>query len=534
VRIARPAAVAGVLALLAGSSAASAVAASGATPLPPGVDALVSASAKAHTRALVSSKLHTRGSHSLVLAFVVAGGGSTGQHVSQLSGDGLRWRPLVRSDGSSGSVEVWSAHAKRRLSGRIVARLASAAYPASIMVVAYAGSSPYISRHAASHGRASMPRIRLKPTSGSLLWTVGISAGQRTPVLVSSAAPDRRVMLRTFDRAHRTGAWVELATARTAQVASAAGASPSRTWAMAAVDVVVPGLKRLIEEGLLNAFGAHPAASAALPAYCPPLPAFEVGVQDDPVFFGMQPAMSAARGFELATNLFHARELRMNVIWGQVKHWGWGPYDRAVQMAREHCWAVHMTIMWTPTFAEGYLNSELSGKHLNTALLASFASEVVGRYAHDVQRFAIGDEPDDAKFMAHRENLATDLADYDRMYMAGYNAIRATDPGAEVLAGEIGGNNFFAWLRNVAALPANGVGIHPYSLTNKTSEFVQDIAPEPLFVTEDGIPASEPHQLARDYEREELARTGGARGFIFYQLSRADSNERFWWNTGIE
>jgi hypothetical protein len=259
-----------------------------------------------------------------------------------------------------------------------------------------------------------------------------------------------------------------------------------------------------------------------------------VGVQDDPVFLGLQPAMSPTRGFQLGAALFHARLLRLNVDWGEVKRYGWAPYDRAVQMARERCWAVHMTIMWTPAYAEGYLNSELSARHLDPRLLASFASEIAVRYAGQVGRFAIGNEPNDGKFMNLTHNLPTDLATYDRMYLAGHAAVKAANPTAQVIAGEIGGHYIKEWLANLATLPSDGVAIHAYSETYKTSEFVNIVKPVPLLISEDGIPASDPHQIAHDLEREEVARLGGAKEYVFYQLSRADANERFWWNTGIE
>jgi hypothetical protein len=516
--------------------------ASGAMPtcataeLPPGVESLVSANAKARAVTLASPRLYTQSSHALLLAFVLAGGAAAGERVGRLFGDGLHWSPVARSDGRTGATEVWRARAGHRLSGRIVAKLASAAYPASITVVAYGGTSPYVAAHAASKGRASKPRITLRPTAGSLVWTVGLSERQRTAVPIS-ASPSRRVVLRTFDRRHRTGAWIELAAVRSSHVASAAGASWARSWNLAAVDVVVPSLKRLIEEGLLSAYSANhagPADAAALPRYCPPTPAFEVGVQDDPVFLGLQPAMTPTRGYELAATVFHARLLRLNVDWGEVKRYGWAPYDRAVQMARERCWTVYMTIMWTPIYEEKYWNSELSGKHLNPALLASFATETAARYAGQVGRFAIGNEPNGGKFMALTGNVSADLATYDHMYLAGYNAVKAADPRAEVIAGEIGERHIYEWLANLASLPSSGVSVHAYSLGKVIGELVKYIAPVPLLVSEDGVPASEPNQIAHDIEREEAARHAGAKMFVFYQLSRADSNERFWWNTGIE
>jgi hypothetical protein len=504
---------------------------------PPGVDALVSATAKGRATTLASPRLQTHNPHTLLLAFVVAGGTTTRERVSRVFGGGLHWSPVARSDGANGAIEVWKARAHHWLRGRITAALASAAHPASITVVAYTGSSPYVAAHAAGDGRASTPRIKLRPAAGSLLWTVGLGEGQRQPLQASHASPGRRTVLRMFDWRPRTGAWIQVTAVRSSHLARVAGTSWSRSWNLAAVDVVVPSLKRAIEEGLLDAYGARRGGGTShLPSgqNCPPNPAFEVGVEDDPVFLGLQPAMSPTHGFELAGRVFHARLLRLNMVWGEVKKYGWAPYDRAVQMARERCWAVHMTIMPTPNYAERYLNSELSARHLNLALVASFSREIAARYAGQVARYGIGNEPNMGQFMPVTGNLSVDIPNYDRMYMAGYNAVKGADPSAQVVAGEIAAKNPFEWLSNLETLPSNGVSMHPYRFTNLIEQFVKYIQPIPLLIGEDGVPASDPNQLARDLEREEIARHAGATAFIFYQLSRADTNERFPWNTGIE
>ncbi len=511
--------------------------------LPPGVDALVSVSAHGRARTLVSPRLRTKTPHSLLLVFVVAHGDAPGERVRRISAAGVRWSPVVRGDGPAGATEVWKAHARNWWSGRIVVALAAAAYPASITVVAYGGASPYVAAHAARQGHASTPRLGLRPIAGSLVWTVGLSTGQGTRAIVRSASPSRRVLLRTFEPRHRTGEWIELAAAKSSNVATAAGASRARSWSLVAVDVVVPSLKRLIEQGQLTAYGfvgsltkrrGGPPNGVSLPPYCPPYPAFEVGVQDDPVFLGLQPAMSPARGFELASTVFHARLLRLNVIWGQVKRYGWAPYDRAVQMARERCWAVQMTIMPTPLGDEGFLNSELSARHFGIGLFAAFSKEIATRYAGQVMRFAIDNEPDGASYIPPGGDLASHLAFYDNLYMASYTAVRAADPGAQVLAGELYSQNISEWLDNVAALPSDGVGIHPYGgVSSAIGAFVRYIAPVPLLVTEFGVAASHPTQIQQDLEHEEAARREGAHAFIFYQLSRADTNEGDW-NTGIQ
>src|SRR5947209_9854164 len=113
--------------------------------------------AKSSTNRIASPRLHTKDSRTLLLAFVVAGGAVGGERVKQITGDGLRWSVLARSDGGTGATEIWRARAKHRLAGRIVARLAAAAYPASIRVVAYGGASTYLATHAAREGRASTP-----------------------------------------------------------------------------------------------------------------------------------------------------------------------------------------------------------------------------------------------------------------------------------------------------------------------------------------------------------------------------------------
>jgi hypothetical protein len=277
VRALRLVAIAIVLGAPASGAVPAAASPSASARLPPGVDALVSMSAHARATTLVSPRLRTP--HGLLLAFVVARGDAPGEHVRRISAAGLRWSPVVRGDASIGATEVWQARARHWWSGRIVATLAAAAYPASITVMAYGGASPYVARHAARQGRASTPKIRLRPIAGSLVWTMGLTAGQGTSAIVRSASPSRRVLSRSFEPRHRTGEWIELATARSSKVATAAGASPARSWSLVAVDVVVPGLKRLIEEGRLTAYG--PVGSVTkrpalfLPPYCPPYPALK-------------------------------------------------------------------------------------------------------------------------------------------------------------------------------------------------------------------------------------------------------------------
>jgi hypothetical protein len=531
------------IAVALGALATSAVPSAANARLPPGVDALVSVSARTRAATLVSPLLRTRAPHSLLLAFVVAHSGRSGEHVRSITAAGLHFSPVVRGDGSIGATEVWQARARNWWSGRVLATLAAAAYPASVTVVAYAGSSPYVQAHAATEGRASAPKTRLRAIAGSQVWTLGLSTEQRAPSLARPASEGRQVLLQRFAPRQRAAEWLELAATQSANFATPQGASPAHTWRLVAVDVVVPSLEQLIKEGKLTANGfiasvstrpGYPSTGVSVPPDCQPSPEFEVGVEDDPVFLGLQPAMSPVRGFELAASVFHARLLRLNVIWGQVKAYGWTPYDQAVRMARERCWSVQLTIMPTPLYEESFSNDELSARNFNIALFASFAREIATRYAGQVARFAIDNEPDGADFIPPGGNLEAHIAFYDSLFLASSAAVSSADPGAQVLAGELGGRNISEWLPNVAQLPSSGVGIHPYgSLNDDIGELVKEIAPVPLLVTEYGVPASHPDQIQEDLEAEETARREGAHAFIFYQLSRADSSEGRW-DTGIE
>lgn len=514
------------LALL--SAGAQALAAAGPPSAP--IDAVLSAGSKRRTFTLTSPRLHTYSAHALVLAFVTASGSTMGERVTRVSGDGLHWSPVVRSDGASGAAEVWEAHATSRIEGPILADVRYAAYPASITVVAFTGPSPYVQAHASSQGRASTPAIQLEPAAGSLLWAVGRSEGETEPITPSLG---RHLIYRSLDRRTHAGGWVQVTTPTSSRIARVADKARPRRWGLAAVAVAVPGLAQAaaLRAKLANAAAAAAAASAR--PGCAPRSGFEVGVEDDPVFLGMQPAMSATRGFELASSVFSAQLLRLNLMWGEVRQYGWTPYDLAVQMARERCWTVQMTIMPTPTYAEGSLPSELSAKNLNLGLMASFVREIATRYAGEVERFSIGNEPNEGKFLAPKATLAEKLSIYDQMYMVGYNAVKAVDPSAQVIAGELSGNHIIEWLENVDTLPSEGIAIHPYGLPNQISQFASIIYPIPLLVSEDGVQASDPNQIADDLKREEIAREGGAIEIVFYQLSRADSTEGGW-DTGIE
>jgi RHS repeat-associated protein len=200
----------------------------------PTVDTMVSASAHTQGNELASPKLRTRSSHDLVLAFISASGPASGaQRVTRLSRDGLHWSLVARNARAGGTTEIWQAHARHRLSGRVTVWLKASGYPAALVVTAFGGSSPYIKNHATSHGQASSPAIQLGGANGALIWAVGHSTGQKAP---TRPLAGQRLLAKFYDKPSHSGGWVQRATGSSAS-ARIADANSSAQWQMAAVAI---------------------------------------------------------------------------------------------------------------------------------------------------------------------------------------------------------------------------------------------------------------------------------------------------------
>jgi RHS repeat-associated protein len=200
---------------------------------PPTVDALVSVKSKGQGK-LASPKLRTHRSHDLVLAFISASGPASGvQRITHVSGDGLHWSLVTRSDGASGAVEIWQAHALGRLSGAVTVRLRVSGYPADATIAAFAGSSPHLVAHATSQGHSSVPSNRLIPAAGTLLWAVGHSTGQKRAMRPHAG---QRLVSQFFDHATHSGGWVQQTNAPST-AAGIADTTPSGYWGLVAVSI---------------------------------------------------------------------------------------------------------------------------------------------------------------------------------------------------------------------------------------------------------------------------------------------------------
>jgi len=215
----------------------------------------------------------------------------------------------------------------------------------------------------------------------------------------------------------------------------------------------------------------------------------EVALQDDPVFirdayYDRERAYADARRLGVSW-------LRINVYWHSVlgpaarrrraparPRYDWGSYDRAILAAHAHGVRVELTLTgpaprWATAGAPGGVDRPDAGA------FAGFARAAASHFRGRVRRYSIWNEPNYATFLSP-QSVAP--AVYRRLFEAGSSAIRALDPGAQVLIGETAPNGVrgkviapLEFLRRVACatpayrparrcapLRADGYAHHPY------------------------------------------------------------------------
>jgi len=201
------------------------------TPVLPVLDAMVRRAGTGASK-LKSPRLQTHGTHDLLLAFIAAS--SSGQRVVGVSGGGLRWSLVSRSDGASGAAEVWQAHTRSKLNAAVTVRLRRGTR-ATATIAAFSGAEPHLVAHAASHGHATVPTSTYVAASGVTVWAVGQSAGQTTPVRPTAG---QQLVTQQFNKGARADGWVQLITTphSGAQIADAATAAQ---WGLVTVAIGV-------------------------------------------------------------------------------------------------------------------------------------------------------------------------------------------------------------------------------------------------------------------------------------------------------
>ena len=188
-----------------GTSASISVTVSNAASGPPAIDALVSTDQTATQSTVVSPAFSTTASNELVLAFIATDYLSgTNTTVTGVTGAGLTWALVGRTNVQSGTSEIWRAFAPARLTGVTVTATLSQAAVSSLTVASFSNvdtsgtnGSGAIGATASGNALPGAPAATLITTRNNS-WVFGVgndfdNAVARTPgsnqVIVHQALP---------------------------------------------------------------------------------------------------------------------------------------------------------------------------------------------------------------------------------------------------------------------------------------------------------------------------------------------------------
>jgi chitodextrinase len=153
-------------------------------PPPTMICFVIQADVSVHNKSTVTTpSFHTAMAGETLLAFVSSDGPSgAGKQTATVSGAGLTWTLVKRSNSQSGDSEVWQATANSVLSNATVTSTpAKAGYSQDLMVVAYEGVAG-VGASVAGSGASGAPSVKLTTTAAtSLVFAVGNDWDNATP-----------------------------------------------------------------------------------------------------------------------------------------------------------------------------------------------------------------------------------------------------------------------------------------------------------------------------------------------------------------
>lgn len=141
----------------------------------------------------------------------------------------------------------------------------------------------------------------------------------------------------------------------------------------------------------------------------------------------------------------------------------WAATDRVVAAARAHGLRVLANISYAPAWARGRF-SRASAPPRSLPAWSAFVAAATTRYRGQVAAYEIWNEPNLAKFYGGR----VDPASYAGLLVAAADAVRRSDPDAQVLLGglTLGGSDPVAFLeavyRDGGGDSFDALSIHPY------------------------------------------------------------------------
>ena len=204
----------------------------------------------------------------------------------------------------------------------------------------------------------------------------------------------------------------------------------------------------------------------------------EFALQDDDVFVHQ-------RGYDRDRAIDHAvalgaTRLRVNVLWARTLVSGGASdpvYDfSAIDSLQEEAYQRGIDLQLTiagPAPAWATRDHKVGNVAPDPKKYATFVRTVVTHFKGRVDRYSIWNEPNWKSWLGPQKEAAKL---YRGLYTAGYAAVKAADPEAEVLIGELaptGGGKAIAPLKflrdmfkGAKPMKADGFAIHPYQLTS--------------------------------------------------------------------
>jgi hypothetical protein len=211
----------------------------GCSTIAPTQDMMVSTDQRTPVNALVSPAFTTSKAGELLIAYVSADGGTKPQSVATMTGAGLTWKLVSRSNTNGGTTEVWKAMASAVVvKAKITATLAHGGYDGLITVAAYQNASGIGSSSAAGAIRGA-PSATLRPTGcNSRVVAVGHDYSHATaPAPVTGQTIAHQVL----DTRAGDSFWIQQATAMTtaALPVTMADLIPTKDiWQLVAVEIL--------------------------------------------------------------------------------------------------------------------------------------------------------------------------------------------------------------------------------------------------------------------------------------------------------
>jgi hypothetical protein len=137
-------------------------------------------------------RLSTSVPNDLLVAFVAARGPVKGNQTSVVSGGGVTWHFLARSNARRGDAEIWWARSPRKLFAvKVTAKAHFTGLPITLVVASYKDALS-IGNHTVKHAPTGAPTASVRTTwAGSWVWGVGIDWAKgiaRTPAAGQSIA----------------------------------------------------------------------------------------------------------------------------------------------------------------------------------------------------------------------------------------------------------------------------------------------------------------------------------------------------------